>query len=351
MVQSLGEDGPHTVAWDAAHSMDEESFALLGETMGRLRSARVVFLFAGRAGFSHPMETAPGHVALELGDLTAVDVERLVALRLGVDTVPEELMRFLRARAGGHPLFAEEVVKGLVEVGAVSVGDRRVVSMKLVGQDLALPKTLRGLVASRVARLSGEDRATLQAASILGDPIEVTALSNMLGQAMPSLERSIATLKEREFFVQTGPSEMRFASPLIPEIVADALTHEAAREMHAAAGQALETTLGSRAWEQAARIAHHLYEAGDRERAAKYFAKSGERRLETRQVEAAARDFGRALALADTARRTPAELAAWLEGLASAVHLVRSYPEARELCNRAIERVDADGSREVRVRA
>jgi tetratricopeptide (TPR) repeat protein len=351
MVQSLCEDRPHTFAWDVAHSMDEESFALLDETLRRLRSARVVFMFAGRAGFSHPMETAQGHVALELGDLTAVDVERLVALRLGVDTVPEELMRFLRSRAGGHPLFAEEVVKGLVEVGAVTVGDRRVVSMKLVGQDLALPKTLRGLVASRVARLSGEDRATLQAASILGDPIEVTALSNMLGQAMPSLERSLATLKDREFLVHTGPSELRFASPLIPEIVADALTHEAAREMHAAAGQALETTLGDRAWEHAARIAGHLYEAGDRERAAAYFAKSGERRLEARQLEAAARDYARAIALADLSKRSPDELATWLEKLASAVRLVRSAPDAVELCSRVIERVDAVGPREVRVRA
>jgi serine/threonine protein kinase/tetratricopeptide (TPR) repeat protein len=351
MVQSLCEDRPHTFAWDVAHSMDEETFALLGATMDRLRTARLVFLFAGRAGFNHPMETTPGHVGLELGDLAAADVERLVALRLGVDAVPEELLRFLRARAGGHPLFAEEVIKALVEVGAVTVGDRRVVSMKLVGQDLALPKTLRGLVASRVARLSGEDRATLQAASILGDPIEVTALSAMLGQAMPSLERSIATLKDREFLVHTGPSELRFASPLIPEIVVDALTHEAAREMHAAAGQALETSLGARAWEQAARIAEHLYEAGDRERAASYFAKSGEKRIEARQLEAAARDYARAIALADLSLRPPEEPAAWLDKLASAVRMVRSAPDAVELCTRVIERVDAGGSRDVRVRA
>ena len=177
----------------------------------------------------------------------------------------------------------------------------------------------------------------------------MTALSNMLGQAMPSLERSIATLKDREFLVQTGPSELRFASPLIPEIVVDALTHEAAREMHAAAGQALETTLGERAWEHAARIAGHLYEAGDRERAASYFAKSGERRLDARQLEAAARDYARAIALTDTSKRLPAELARWLEKLASAVRLVRSAPDAVELCSRVIERVDAAGDREVRV--
>jgi eukaryotic-like serine/threonine-protein kinase len=351
MVQSLCEDRPHTFAWDVAHSMDDDSFALIDEAFQRLRHARVVVLFASRAGFSHRMETVEGHVALELGDLAPADVERLIALRLGVDAVPDELLRFVRARAGGHPLFAEEVVKGLVEVGAVAMSDRRVVSMKLLGQDLALPKTLRGLVASRVARLSGEDRAVLQAASVLGDPVEMTVLSNMLGQPMASLERSIAALKDRDLLVQTGPSELRFASPLIPEIVADALTHDAAREMHAAAGQALETTLGDRAWEHAARIAEHLYEAGDRERAAAYFAKSGERRLETGQLESAARDYARAIALADPSRRTPHELASWLEKLASAVRLVRSAPDAVELCGRVIERVDEAGDRDMRVRA
>ena len=350
MVQSLCEDRPHTFAWDAAHCMDEETFVLLDEALKRLSTTRVVFAFSARAGFSHPLEKADGHFALELGDLAASDVERLVALRLGVDTVPEELLRFIRTRAGGHPLFVEEVIKGLVDVGAVTTAEKQVVTMKLVGQDLALPKTLRGLVASRVARLSSEDRATLQAAAVLGDPIEVTVLSNMLGQAMPSLERSVATLKERDFVVHTGPSELRFASPIIPEIVVDALTPEAAREMHAAAGQALETTLGDRAWEQAARIAGHLYEAGDRERAASYFAKSGERRLETRQYEASARDFARAIALTDTALRRPDELADWLAGLASAVRLVRSLADAAELGARVIDRIDQTGQAAARVR-
>jgi tetratricopeptide (TPR) repeat protein len=351
MVQSLCADKPHTFAWDVAHAMDEDSFAILGESMQRLRQSRVLFAFATRAGFSHPLEKLDGHVLLELGDLAPTDVERLVASRLGVDGVPEELLRFVRERAGGHPLFVEEVIKGLVDVGAVSVAERRVVAMKLVGQDLALPKTLRGLVGSRVARLSTEDRSTLQAAAVLGDPIEMTVLSNMLGQSMPSLEKSIGTLKLRDFIVHTGPSELRFASPLIPEIVVDALTPDAAREMHAAAGQALETTLGERSVEHAARIAGHLYESGDRERAAGYFAKSGERRLKARQLEAAARDLGRAIALTDPTMRPPDELVQWLEEFASAVRLVRSSSDAGQLCQRLLERIDAGGSRQVRVRA
>ena len=351
MVVSLCDDRPHTFAWDAAHCIDEDSFALLQDVFARLASTRVVFLFSARAGFAHRLESSMAHASLDLTDLTAIDVERLISLRLGVDRAPDELVRFVRERAGGHPLFVEEVLKGLQDVGAVTVADKRVVAMKLVGQELALPKTLRGLVASRVARLTAPDRATLQAAAVLGDPIDATVLAQMVGQAMPALERSLAALKAREFLVHTGATELRFTSPLVPEVVADALTPEAAREMHAAAGHALEVVLGDRASEQSARIARHLYEAGDRERAATYFAKSGERRLESRQLETAARDFARAIALCDVSTRDPKELAKWLAGLASAVRLVRSAPEAAEMCERVLARLDETADEETRVRA
>ncbi len=350
MVQSLCEDRTHAFAWDVAHAMDEDSFALLEELRRKLRHVRLVFVFAGRAGFSHPLEKAEGHVAVDLGDLSPGEVERLVALRLGVDTPPDELLRFVRARASGHPLFVEEVIKGLVDVGALSVADRRVVSMKLVGQDLALPKTLRGLVASSVSRLGAAERAALQAAAILGDPIDTRVLSNMLGHAMPTLERTIAGLKERDFVIDRGPTGLGFSSPIIPEIVIDALTPEAAREMHAAAGQALERMPGEQGPEHAARVARHLYEAGDRERAATYFAKSGERRIATCRHEAAARDYAHAIALADPTIRRSAEMAGWLESLATAVRVVRSSPDAPDLCNRVIERVDEGGVRAERVR-
>ena len=350
MVHSLCEDRPHTFAWDVAHAMDEESFALLADVARRLKQSRLVFVFAGRAGFSHVLEATDVHVAIDLGDLAPPDVEHLVALRLGVAAVPEDLLRFVRARAGGHPLFVEEVIKGLLDVGAVTVADGRAVSTRLVGQDLALPKTLRGLVASRVARLSSSDRTALQAAAVLGDPIDVDVLASMLGLAPAALEGAMGALKQREFVVDRGPAELRFASPIIPEVLVDALTPDAAREMHAAAAQALETVLGPRAAEHAARIGRHLYEAGERERAATYFAKGGSRSLEAGQLEAAARDYARAIALTDLATHDPSELTDWLEGLAAAVRLVRWPRDAPDLCARVTERMDRGTSDALRVR-
>ncbi|MEO6418689.1 MAG: protein kinase, partial [Polyangiaceae bacterium] len=350
MVASLCEDKPHTFTWDAAHCMDEDSFALVEGAFGRLTQARVVFGFSARAGFSHALESSPGHGLLELADLSPADAEGLIAARLGVLKAPDELVRFVRDRAGGHPQFIEEVLKGLLDADAVKTADKQVVSMKLVGQELALPKTLRGLVASRVSRLTPADRATLQAAAVLGDPVDAAVLAQMLEQPMSALEGSLAELKTRELLMHTGPSELRFTSPIIREVVVDALTLEASREIHAAAGNALETVLGDKAVEHAARIATHLYEAGDRERAAEYFARSGERRLEGRQLEAAARDYARALDLSDVSHKDPGVLAEWLGGLTNAVRLVRSLPEAVDICERVLTRIDAAGDAALRVR-
>lgn len=338
MVQRLCEDRPHALAFDAAHAMDSDSFALLSSMLEKIPSSRVLVIIAARAGFSHPLEELASHSSLDLTDLKPEDAERLTGVRLGVSRVPSELMRFVRERAGGHPQMIEEVVKALVEARAVTVADSAVVTMKLVGQDLSLPKTLRGLVASRIARLDGGDRGVLQAASILGDPINASVLGQMTGLEMVALEKSLAALKDHGFLVQTGPIELRFASPIVREVVVDALTQEAAREMHAAAGLALER---SAAGEHADRIATHLYASGERDRAGLWFGRSAERRLENGQFDAATRDYARAIELGDLKARDIDTVLSWFAGLAKAVRFVGALPEAMEICESVIARVDA----------
>jgi serine/threonine protein kinase/tetratricopeptide (TPR) repeat protein len=351
MLSRLCEDKPYALAWDAAHAMDEDSFDVLDAAFERLTQSRIVLILVTRAGFSHPLEKHSDHVGLDLGDLPADDAERLVSARLGVESTPDELLRFVRDRAGGHPLFIEEVLKGLLDAQAVTVADRKVVSMRMVGQDLALPKTLRGLVASRVARLSPADKTTLQAAAVLGEPVESEVLAEMLDQPMSALEGSLAHLGQRELLVHTGPSELRFMSPILREVVVDALPPEAARQMHGVAAHALERVLGDKAREQSARIASHYYESGRSDQAATYFARSGERRREAHQLEAATRDYGHAIALADVSAREPSELEQWLSGLTQTVRIVRACPQAEELCARVLERVDAAGGVAIRVQA
>ncbi|HWL87465.1 MAG TPA: AAA family ATPase, partial [Polyangiaceae bacterium] len=350
MLARLCEDKPYALAWDAAHAMDQDSFEVLDAAAASLARSRLVMLFSARAGFSHPLENRPEHAALELPDLTSEDAAKLMATRLGVDDVPDELARFVQDRAGGHPLFIEEMLKALVDGQAVSVVDRKIASMRLLGQDLALPKTLRGLVASRVARLPSAEKAVLQAAAVLGDRVDVTVLSEMVGEPVSVLEYALGELDRREL-MRSGPGELRFISPVLREVVLDALPPEVVRKMHGIAAHSLERVQGDQIWEQSAHVAAHFYEAGKSDLAAGYFAKSAEQRLAARQLEAAVRDYARAIALADVKAHSPEELVRWLHGLAQAVRMVRSCPEAVELCGRVLERVDTGGDLSQRVQA
>ncbi|WP_394825314.1 serine/threonine-protein kinase PknK [Pendulispora albinea] len=351
MLARLCEDKPYTLAWDAAHAMDQDSFDVLDAAVTKLSRSRLLLIFTCRAGFSHALEKRAEHAALELTDLTADDAAKLIAARLGIDEVPDELVRFVRERAGGHPLFIEEILKALADAQAVSVVNRKIETMRLVGQDLALPKTLRGLVASRVARLPSAEKTVLQAAAVLGDRVDVTVLGEMLGEPLSALEYALGELDRRELMTHVGAAELRFMSPILREVVLDALPPEAVRKMHAVAARALEHVQGDHVWEQSARVAAHYYEAGKSGLAAGYFAKSADLRLAARQLEAAVRDYARAIALADVEAHPAEELVGWLRGLAQAARMVRACPDAVELCARVIERADAAGELAHRVQA
>jgi tetratricopeptide (TPR) repeat protein len=186
---------------------------------------------------------------------------------------------------------------------------------------------------------------------VLGDPLNASVLGQMTGAKMVALDKSLAALKDRGFLVQTGPLELRFVSPTVREVILDALTSEAAREMHAAAGLALEKAAPSP--DHASRIATHLYAAGERDRAGLWFANSAERRLEAGQFDSAARDFARAIELSDLQAREPEQVLTWFTGLAKAVRFAGALPEALEICESVIARVDAGSpadDRRVRVR-
>ncbi len=349
MMTRLAEDRSHCVAFDVAHCIDEASFSILKEVYEHLATARFVWLFSGRAGFTHPLEVLSHHAPIELGDLSSEDAERLVSLRLAIDKAPDELTRFVRERAGGHPLFIEEVLKALVDGQAVKVADHKLVSMRLVGQELTLPKTLRGLVASRVARLSADERRVLYALSILGEPVDAELLSAMLEDPIALLDKSLDELERSSLIVRSGAIQLQFSSPLIPEIVSATLPQERAQELHTRAGAALVSTLQGRALEQASRIATHLFEAGDREAAATYFGESGRQALAASRFESATRDFARAIALAHLDDREPDQVAGWLSGLSRAIRFTLALPNAIDLCDSALLRLDAAGSTQVRV--
>jgi eukaryotic-like serine/threonine-protein kinase len=350
MVVSLCSDQLHVFAWDNAHALDPSSAELIQAVLQKVGETSAVFLFAGRDSSPSPFADHPSHRFIHLGELGEADIEDLVADRAAVRSAPPELVTFCRERAGGHPQFIEELIKELVDSGALVVANGAVVELSVEGA-VVVPRSLRALLASRVARLPEAERQMLQAAAILDEPVDLAVLAAMLRVPLAQIEKTVTSLEGRSIVRRTGNATIAFGSPMFAEVLIDILPTEARREMHASAGAAYEEALGERAIEYADRMALQFHEAGDHDRAAGHYAQAAQRKLAAGRYEEAAREFARALELSALPRRDPSELSAWLSQLAAAVYRARTVRERPDMIDALLLRIDAGGTLAVRVGA
>ncbi|WP_438041149.1 serine/threonine-protein kinase [Sorangium sp. So ce128] len=349
MVQSLCEDRLHCFAWDDAQAMDQLTAETLLATAGRAGGLRAVLMLATRSDPPPLLEAHPHFYRLKVGELSDSDSARLMSARIGANFLPPDVVAFCRERAGGHPLFLEELIKELLDSGALSVVSG-VVKARLDGAS-AVPRSLRTLIATRVRRLDPSDRAVLQAAAILGDPVPTEVLAALLQQKLPAVNRAISGLATRDLLRLKGPAQASFASPMHGEIVLDAIPPELRRELHAAAAAAYVAVVGEDGAEHAERIGQHFYQAGDRDRAATFYARAALHKIRASQLDPALRLIFQALDLGDHAHRSPAELSGWLGSLADVVVRVRSAPDLVDVAARALRRIDETGTPEQKLSA
>jgi eukaryotic-like serine/threonine-protein kinase len=343
MAQSLCEDRLHCFAWDEAQSMDQPTIETILATAGRAGGLRAMMIVATRNDPPPLLAAHPHFHRIRVGQLSDEDIARLLSSRIGASVLSPELIEFCRERAGGHPLFLEELVKELTDGGALTVVNGAV-KTRLDGA-FAVPRSLRTLITSRVRRLDPADRAVLQAAAILGDPVPTEVLAALLQQKIALVTRVIAGLATRDLLRPKGPALATFASPMHGEIVLDAIPPELRRELHAAAAAAYVSVVGEDGLEHAERIGQHFYQAGERDRAATFYARAALHKIRVNQLEPALRLIFQALDLADHDERTPSELSAWLGALAAVVVRVRSAPDMGVIA-RALRRIDAAGTLE-----
>jgi eukaryotic-like serine/threonine-protein kinase len=333
MLLSLAEDRLHVLAWDDAHELDEDSGALLASVAERSRQSRMLMVFAGRPRSSAPYRRLPGFSEISLEDLPDEDMLRLVAARVGVEEVPAELSELVRQRAGGHPMFVEELTREARDSGALVVQDGQVVRLALDGA-LAVPRPLRTLLSDRVRRLPEPERDLLVAAAVLGTPVDVSVLAVMLDLPISRVNALAQALTEKQLLTREDPVTLGFATATLPEVVLGEIEPDARVELHRAAANAYPMVLGPDTEQEAARIAQHFAEAGESARAAGFFATSAFYHLQSRRLERAARDFTRALELADLSSVPSDELTNWVAGLTRAVRHVRSGEKIPELVQR-----------------
>jgi class 3 adenylate cyclase/tetratricopeptide (TPR) repeat protein len=181
--------------------------------------------------------------ALALEPLTDAAVREL--LDGLVPGLPGDAVAAIVGRAEGVPLYAVEMVRGLLADGLIErQGDAYVPSGDL--STLRVPESLRSLIASRLDGLAPQDRSLLQDASVLGQVFSADALAAITGHDAGALGDRLRDLVRRELLdVETDPrsperGQYRFVQSLIREVAYGTLARRERRSRHLAVARHFE---------------------------------------------------------------------------------------------------------------
>jgi class 3 adenylate cyclase/tetratricopeptide (TPR) repeat protein len=183
--------------------------------------------------------------ALALEPLTDAAVRQM--LEGMVPGLPEDALAAIVGRAEGMPLYAVEMVRGLLADGLIERAEDGS-EYAVVGDlsKLRVPESLRSLIASRLDALDADDRTLLQDAAVLGQVFSTDALAAVSGSDPAALEPRLRALVRRELLdVETDPrsperGQYRFVQSLIREVAYGTLGRRDRRARHLAAARALE---------------------------------------------------------------------------------------------------------------
>ncbi|WP_431298990.1 ATP-binding protein [Tabrizicola sp. BL-A-41-H6] len=296
-----------------AHWIDGASEDLLRKLIEGGDQPNLMVIHTRRPEYRPSWEGDPAVITLALKPLGETDIRNLMQTRLGVDTLPDALVRQVTERAGGNPLFGEEVLSFLLQNGALHI-DKGQVKFDAARGESGLPASMRNLLSARVDRLARQDRLLLQAAAAIGRRFDPGLLASVAGQP-DETGAALHRLQDNDIiYREADSSDYAFRHVLLRDSVYQSLLSDRRAELHLAIAEALEARNHNRLTETAEALAYHYAQTNRADQAFTYAAMAGSKSLGMFSLGEADRYFAAAFALyeRDPSCVTETRLAAFL---------------------------------------
>jgi DNA-binding SARP family transcriptional activator len=305
-LRNVSQGRPIVLVLDDLHAADTPSLLLLQFIARELGSMRMLVVGAYR-----DVDPIPGQPLTErLADVVREPVTRRLALSglseqavaeyvelTASEIVSPEAVTALHEETEGNPLFVGETVRLLALEGLRSGSP---------GARIAIPQTVRDVIARRLAHLSQECKRVLVLASVLGREFALVALARTSDvsedELLETMDEAMAARVVSD--VPGATARLRFAHVLIRDTLYEGLTTARRVRLHRQAVEALEALealYGDDAGQHLAELAHHAVAGSEFDKALRYAQSAGDRALALLAYEESARLYETALEALDLA--------------------------------------------------
>ncbi|HXE21297.1 MAG TPA: AAA family ATPase, partial [Rhodoferax sp.] len=138
------------IVFEDLHWLDEASAEFLDVLVQSVVGTRTLLLFNYRPLYKAPWPALPHFREIHLAELGQADTEALVRELVGPHHAWQDVFALIVERSAGNPFFAEELVRALLEGGALSGAPD---AHSLESMVRALPATVQAVIGARIDRL------------------------------------------------------------------------------------------------------------------------------------------------------------------------------------------------------
>jgi predicted ATPase len=275
---------------------------LLGRTINRLKTLRVLLVITYRPEFEPPWLGRPYVTALNLNRLGDRDIATLIDQITGNKSLPERVRQDIVERADGVPLFVEELAKAVVEAETPS-------------SLLAVPPTLHVSLMARLDRLGPIAKDIAQKGAAIGREFTYELLALIGERPQAELRDGLERLTRAGLLFATGSQPdaiYTFKHALVQDAAYETLLRSRRQDLHARIAMEIETHFPEVREQRPELLAHHATQAGLIERAVVQWGKAGRKSVSRSAMAEAVSQLRRGLdllpALPDTPERQRLEL-------------------------------------------
>lgn len=185
---------------------------------------------------------------LPIGNFSTEELSAYIASLTGIDHPPQSLLDGIISRTEGNPLFVTEVMRSLIENGALFGyhGRWNESLFEDVGVDfsrIVVPHTLGDLILERIGELTKEEKLIMEVLAIIGHQAMVHELASWVG--IPHIRPSIVHLIQKGFLKDVGGACYDFKNALTSQVILERLTKEQRCRLHDLLANALVSTHAS----------------------------------------------------------------------------------------------------------
>jgi class 3 adenylate cyclase/tetratricopeptide (TPR) repeat protein len=297
--------------------------------------------------------------AIYLEPLSAEECEAMVEDLLS-PTLPLEVKQLVSERSEGNPLYAEEIVRMLIDRGVLRATEASLWELAQPIAEVEVPRSIQALIAARLDTLPAEEKRVLQDAAVAGRIFWLGAAAHLSDRPADEVREALGRLRVKEIVTPREPStfsgdlEFAFRHVLIRDVAYESLPKLLRATKHVDVARWAEERAGERSEELAEVVgAHYLQAIEYREELGEppdrqldgagdtWAWEAGRRASSLLQQEAALRWFTAALRLAERSGADEERLARMVEAVAASMDGLMPFERVAAAYRSALGRYEA----------